>query len=73
MIVKLARRSKLVQTQLWVEVDKLETARIQLAGEYSQGLTQESLILERQWKEMRDYLKGIKFFSELDKRGQCYL
>ena len=55
--------------QLRGEVDKLETARVQVAREYSQGLvyprvfyplTQESLILERQWKDMNNYLIQAK-------------
>ena len=50
---------ELLLAQLRVKVDKLEAARTQVTREYSQGpnyhrilylLTQESLILERQWK-----------------------
>ena len=61
-----------------VEVDKLEVARIQVAGEYSQGLNyhrvlyplaQESLILERQWKEMSNYLKRIKLLRTRQRRA----
>lgn len=62
---------ELLLAQLRVEIDMLEAARTQGLNYHRvlYSLTQESLILERQWKEMSDYLKGIKLLRTRQKRA----